>query len=229
MLFCRIEQQALGGEQVTKVLIVDDHILVRTGIEKMLSDAEGLDVVGQAADGEEAIRLTKELSPDVILMDVKMPGIGGVEATRKITKLYPETYVIGLTASADDTFVQRLLQAGAKGYLTKGSSFDEVVRALRLVASGQHYVDPTVASGLIARDPQNTHNANPFAQLSEREMQVALMIVNCQKVQEIADSLFVSPRTINTYRYRIFEKLDVRNDVELTHLALRHKLVDVTD
>ncbi|MDR9467829.1 LuxR C-terminal-related transcriptional regulator, partial [Marinospirillum sp.] len=164
-----------------------------------------------------------------ILMDVKMPGIGGVEATRKISRAHPESLVIGLTASGDDTFVQRLLQAGAKGYLTKGSSFEEVVRAIRLVASGQHYVDPTVASGLIARDPQNNHNNNPFSQLSEREMQVALMIVNCQKVQEIADSLFVSPRTINTYRYRIFEKLEVRNDVELTHLALRYKLLDVTD
>ncbi|WP_404418904.1 response regulator [Marinospirillum sp.] len=214
---------------MTRVLIVDDHVLVRTGIEKMLAEAEGIEVVGQARDGEEAIRLTRELLPEVILMDVKMPGIGGVEATRKISRAHPESLVIGLTASGDDTFVQRLLQAGAKGYLTKGSSFEEVVRAIRLVASGQHYVDPTVASGLIARDPQNNHNNNPFSQLSEREMQVALMIVNCQKVQEIADSLFVSPRTINTYRYRIFEKLEVRNDVELTHLALRYKLLDVTD
>lgn len=212
-----------------RVLIVDDHILVRTGIEKMLADAEGVEVVGQAADGEEAIRLTRELQPQVVLMDVKMPGIGGVEATRKITRAHPDSLVIGLTASGDNTFVQRLLEAGANGYLTKGSSFEEVVRAIRLVASGQHYVDPTVASGLIARDPRNHHNNNPFAQLSEREMQVTLMIVNCQKVQEIADSLFVSPRTINTYRYRIFEKLDVRNDVELTHLALRYKLLDVTD
>lgn len=211
-----------------RVLIVDDHVLVRTGIERILADAEGIEVIGQAVDGEEAIRLTRELSPNVVLMDVKMPGIGGVEATRKIGRAYPQSLVIGLTASGDDTFVQRLLQAGAKGYLTKGSSYEEVVRAIKLVASGQHYVDPTVASGLLVRDPQNTHN-NPFAQLSEREMQVAMMIVNCQKVQEIADSLFVSPRTVNTYRYRIFEKLDVRNDVELTHLALRHKLVDVTD
>ena len=214
---------------MTRVLIVDDHVLVRTGIEKMLMEADGIEVIGQAADGEEAIRLTRELNPDVVLMDVKMPGIGGVEATRKICKVHPESKVIGLTASGDDTFVQRLLQAGARGYLTKGSSFEEVVRAIRLVASGQHYVDPTVASCLIARDSQTQSGPNPFTQLSEREMQVALMIVNCQKVQEIANSLFVSPRTINTYRYRIFEKLEVRNDVELTHLALRYKLVDVTD
>ncbi|SFB88842.1 DNA-binding response regulator, NarL/FixJ family, contains REC and HTH domains [Marinospirillum celere] len=212
-----------------RVLIVDDHVLVRTGIERILADAEGIEVIGQAVDGEEAISLTRELEPDIVLMDVKMPGIGGVEATRKICRAHPKSMVIGLTASGDDTFVQRLLQAGAKGYLTKGSSYEEVVRAIKLVASGQHYVDPTVASGLLVRDPNNTHNSNPFSQLSDREMQVAMMIVNCQKVQEIADSLFVSPRTVNTYRYRIFEKLDVRNDVELTHLALRHKLVDVTD
>jgi len=211
---------------VTRVLIVDDHILVRTGIERMLSETEGIEVIGQASDGEEAIQKSRELLPDIVLMDVKMPGIGGIEATRKITRTNPSIGVIGLTASGDETFVQRLLQAGAKGYLTKGTSYEEVIRAIRLVSSGQFYVDPTLASGMLVRDPQNN---NPFALLSDREMQVTMMIVNCQKVQEIADSLFVSPRTINTYRYRIFEKLAVRNDVELTHLALRHKLVDVTD
>lgn len=211
---------------MTRVLIVDDHILVRTGIERMLSETEGIEVIGQASDGEEAVQKSRELLPDIVLMDVKMPGIGGVEATRKITRTNPSIGVIGLTASGDETFVQRLLQAGAKGYLTKGTSYEEVVRAIRLVSAGQFYVDPTLASGMLVRDPQNN---NPFSQLSDREMQVTLMIVNCQKVQEIADSLFVSPRTINTYRYRIFEKLAVRNDVELTHLAVRHKLVDVTD
>ncbi|GLR63787.1 response regulator [Marinospirillum insulare] len=211
---------------MTRVLIVDDHILVRTGIERMLSETEGIQVIGQAADGEEAVQKSRELSPDIVLMDVKMPGIGGVEATRKITRTNPSIGVIGLTASGDETFVQRLLQAGAKGYLTKGTSYEEVVRAIRLVSAGQFYVDPTLASGMLVRDPQNN---NPFELLSDREMQVTMMIVNCQKVQEIADSLFVSPRTINTYRYRIFEKLAVRNDVELTHLAMRHKLVDVTD
>lgn len=211
---------------MTRVLIVDDHILVRTGIERMLSETEGIEVIGQASDGEEAVQKSRELLPDIVLMDVKMPGIGGVEATRKITRTNPSIGVIGLTASGDETFVQRLLQAGAKGYLTKGTSYEEVVRAIRLVSAGQFYVDPTLASGMLVRDPQNN---NPFSQLSDREMQVTLMIVNCQKVQEIADSLFVSPRTINTYRYRVFEKLAVRNDVELTHLAMRHKLVDVTD
>ncbi len=211
---------------MTNVLIVDDHILVRTGIERMLSETEGIKVIGQASSGEEAIQKARELVPNIVLMDVKMPGIGGIEATRKITHSNSAIGVIGLTASGDETFVQRLLQAGAKGYLTKGTSYEEVVRAIRLVASGQFYVDPTLTSSMFARDPQNN---NPFAQLSDREMQVTLMIVNCQKVQEIADSLFVSPRTVNTYRYRIFEKLAVRNDVELTHLAMRHKLVDVTD
>lgn len=209
-----------------RVLIVDDHILVRTGIERILEDAEGIKVIGTAADGEEAILKARELDPDIILMDVKMPGIGGVEATRKITRLKPNISIIGLTSSGDETFLQRMLQVGAKGYLTKGNSHEEVVRAINLVANGQFYVDPTLASGMLVRDPLN---ANPFTQLSEREMQVTLMLVSCQKVQEIADSLFVSPRTINTYRYRIFEKLAVRNDVELTHLAIRHKLIDVTD
>ncbi len=109
---------------MTRVLIVDDHILVRTGIERMLSDTEGIKVIAQASDGEEAIQLARELEPDIVLMDVKMPGIGGVEATRKITRHNPAINVIGLTASGDETFVQRLLQAGAKGYLTKGTSYE---------------------------------------------------------------------------------------------------------
>ncbi len=213
--------------KVIKVVIVDDHLLVRTGVERILTESEDIEVIGLAASGEEAIQLARELSPNIILMDVKMPGIGGIEATRKIARSNPNIHIIGLTASGDETFVQLFLQAGAKGYLTKGTNPEEMLRALRLVAAGQCYVDPTLASGLLVRSP-NSQN-NPFAVLSEREMQVTLMLVNCQKVQEIADSLFVSPRTINTYRYRIFDKLAVRNDVELTHLAIRHKLIDVTD
>ncbi len=210
-----------------RVLIIDDHEVVRTGISKVLGDTDGIEVVGVAASGEDGIQLARDNPPDVVLMDVKMPGIGGVEATRKITRLLPEVRVIGLTASGDEIFVQRLLQAGARGYLTKGAGFDEVIRAIRLVANGQRYVDPTLASGLLIRQPEG--QANPFSQLSERELQVALMIVSGQKAQEVADQLFVSPRTINTYRYRIFEKLQVRNDVELTHLALRHGLIDVNE
>lgn len=211
-----------------RVLIVDDHIIVRTGIERILADTDGIEVVGVAADGEEAVVKARDLvpPPNIIMMDVKMPGIGGIEATRKITRHNPAIGVIGLTASGDATFVQRLLEAGAKGYLTKSANYDEMVLAIRRVASGQCYVDPTLTSGLILRDSQNN---NPFSSLSEREMQVTLMLADCQKVQEIADSLFVSPRTVNTYRYRIFEKLDVRNDVELTRLAIRYKLIDVTD
>lgn len=209
-----------------KVLIVDDHHLIRTGIQRMLADVEGLSVVGEAEDGEHSIAKVRELSPDVVLMDVKMPGIGGIEATRKITRTYPDTRVIGLTAYGEDTYAQRLLQAGASGYLTKGASLDEMVRAIRVVNSGQSYIDPTIASTLVTKQLQG-QGQNPFDVLSEREMQVALMIVNCQRVQEIADRLFVSPRTINTYRYRIFEKLDIRNDVELTHLAMRHGLIEI--
>ncbi|MFK7160843.1 response regulator [Marinospirillum sp. MEB164] len=210
---------------MTRVLIVDDHLLVRTGIHRILTDTDGIEVVAQAETGEEAIQLARELQPDIILMDVKMPGIGGVEATRRLHHSCPDIAVIGLTANGDHVSVTRLLKAGAKGYLTKGTSYEEVIRAIRLVAAGHEYIDPTLASGMIVRKPEAQDN--PFEQLSEREMQVAMMIVNCRKAQEIADCLFVSPRTVNTYRYRIFEKLDVRNDVELTHLAMRHKLIDV--
>ncbi|MBA53098.1 MAG: two-component system response regulator UvrY [Pseudomonadales bacterium] len=209
-----------------KVFIVDDHDLVRTGISRMLADVAGIKVVGEAASGEEALKLIRELSPDVVLMDAKMPGIGGLEATRKLLRQNADVRVIAVTACGEEPFPSRFLQAGASGYLTKGAAMDEMVKAIRLVHSGQRYISPDVAQEL-ALKPFRNDSASPFDQLSEREMQIAMMIVNCQKVQEISDKLFLSPKTVNSYRYRLFEKLGINSDVELTLLAVRHGMLDV--
>ena len=212
-----------------KVLVVDDHDLVRAGITRMLADIDGLQVVGQAACGEEALRKARELKPDVVLMDVKMPGIGGLEATRKLLRSHPDTHVLGVTTCQDATFPTWLLQAGAAGYLTKGAALDEMVRAIRMVFAGQRYISPPIAQQLALKAFEPQTNGSPFELLSEREVQIALMIASCQKVQSISDKLCLSPKTVNTYRYRIFDKLAISSDVELALLAVRHGMVDVVN
>jgi two-component system, NarL family, invasion response regulator UvrY len=209
-----------------KVLVVDDHDLVRTGITRMLADIDGLQVIGQADSGEESLKKVRELKPDVVLMDVKMPGIGGLEATRKLLRSYPDLKVIAVTACEDDLFPTRLLQAGAAGYLTKGAALEEMVQAIRMAFAGQRYISSQIAQQLALKSFQPNNSGSPFDSLSEREIQIALMIANCHKVQTISDKLCLSPKTVNTYRYRIYEKLSITSDVELALLAVRHGMVD---
>lgn len=214
-----------GKYLMISVLVVDDHDLVRSGISRLLADTTNIDVVGECDSGEAAIKAARELSPNVILMDIRMPGIGGIEATRKILKHNPDIHVIAVTACDDNPFASRLFNAGASGYITKGASADEITRAIIKVRSGQKYISQEIAQKMALR-PFSDTQSSPFDELSDREMQITLMIVNCQKVQEISESLFVSPKTVNSYRYRIFEKLNIASDVELTLLAMRHGLVD---
>jgi DNA-binding NarL/FixJ family response regulator len=212
---------------VINVLVVDDHDLVRTGIRRMLADVAGVSVVGEAASGEEALLRVRELRPDLELMDVKMPGIGGLEATRKIIRSHSEIKVIAVTACDEEPFPSRLLQAGAAGYLTKGAGLEEMIKAIRQVFAGHRYISADIAQQLALKPFQTQGDASPFDLLSEREMQIALMIAECQKVQSISDKLCLSPKTVNTYRYRIFEKLEITSDVELAMMAVRHRMVDV--
>ncbi len=205
--------------------MVDDHDLVRTGISRMLADVPDLDVVGEADNGETAITLARKLQPDVVLMDVRMPGIGGLEATRKLIQHDRNLKVIAVTVCHEEPFPTRLMQAGASGYLTKGAGLEEMVMAIRQVSMGQRYISPDIAQ-LLALKAFGSNAETPFDQLSEREIQIALMIVSCEKVQSISDKLCLSPKTVNTYRYRIFEKLGITSDVELTLLAVRHGMIE---
>ncbi len=208
------------------LMIADDHDLVRGGLARMLGSVSGFSVVAEVASGEEALEKAEVLKPSVVLMDVRMPGIGGIEATSRMARRSPTSRVIALTACADDPYPDRLLDAGAFGFVTKDTGFDELVTAIRTVHQGGHYVCRHIAQELalkpLRRKQGNT--GSPFDDLSERELQVALMIVGCQSVQDIADQLNVSPKTVNTYRYRMFEKLAVDSDVGLTLLAIRHQL-----
>ncbi len=208
-----------------RLLIADDHDLVRTGLSRMLSDVDGLLIVGEACSGEEAIELCRKERPQVILMDVRMPGIGGLEATRKLTQSFPETRIIAVTVCNDELYPTKLMEAGASGYVTKGISIEEMVKAIRTVAQGKLFISPDIAQQMAIKALQPT-SCSPFEILSSREMQISLMIVSCEKVQAISDKLCLSSKTVNSYRYRIFEKLNIKSDVELTHLAIRHGLVD---
>lgn len=209
-------------------MLVDDHDLVRMGLSRLLSDQDGIEVVAQAEDGEEALKLQREHQPQVVLMDANMPGIGGLEATRRMLRFDPDVKIIALTAHVVEPYPSQFLSAGAMGYLSKGGDISEMVRAIQSVNRGKVFLAPEVAQEM-ALSQFKQKDDNPFNQLSEREMQVMLMITRGEKVQDIADKLHVSPKTVNSYRYRLFEKLDVENDVGLTHLALRYKVIEPQD
>lgn len=211
---------------MTTLLIADDHDLVRESISRMLEEVYGYDVVGEARSGEEAIELARKTAPDVVLMDVKMPGIGGVEATKKICQICEKTRVVALTGFANELFARQLMAAGASAYVTKEAGFEEIVTAIRVVLEGQKYISAAIAQQLALRDFDDSHVTSPFEMLSERELQTAIRIVGGGKAQSIADTFSVSPKTVNSYRYRIFKKLGINSDVELALLAVKHGLID---
>lgn len=211
-------------KQPIKILLVDDHDLLRTGLKKLLHDTKEVEVIGEAGSGEEALKVADELQPDLVLMDIKMPGIGGLEATRRLLHFHPKLRIIAVSSCSEEPFPSRLLQAGAQGYLTKGCAIEEIVEAIHKVHSGGSYISPEIAQLLALRKVSDEDV--PFDKLSERELQVMLMITSGQKVQEISDKLCLSPKTVNSYRYRLFEKLKINNDVELTHLAIRYGMLD---
>jgi two-component system, NarL family, invasion response regulator UvrY len=203
------------------VLIVDDHELVRMGIRRLLDASPEIHVVAESENGESALMQAKEHEPDVVLLDMKMPGMDGWEVTRRLKKINPHIHIIVLTAATTDPLPTRLLQLGAMGYLTKESAAEEMLTAIQKVSRGERYLSAEIAQR-IALESLNPAEVSPLACLSEREMQVMFMITRGLTVNQIAERLFLSPKTVGTYRYRMFEKLGIKNDVELTHLAMKH-------
>jgi two-component system invasion response regulator UvrY len=195
------------------------------GIKRLLQDAQGIRVVGEAATGEKAVMLAKELMPDAVVMDVHMPGIGGLEATRKMIRHNPDIKILALTVYEDEPYPSRLLKAGASGYITKGCDPEEMIRAIRTVYTGQRYISPNIAQQIAIKSFTKGHES-PLDALSERELQIMLMITQGQKVQDISKKLCLSPKTVNSYRYRIFDKLKINSDVELTLLAMRLGMIE---
>jgi two-component system invasion response regulator UvrY len=195
------------------------------GIRRLLEDFPDMNVVAEAQCGDAALSLVKLHQPDVILLDIKMPGMDGWEVTRRLKKTNSKINIIVLSALSTDPFPARVMQLGAMGYLSKESNIDEMVFAIRKVAQGERYVSTEIAQKMAINSLQSSED-NPFDRLSERELQVMLMLAKGQNVPHIAKSLFLSTKTVNGYRYRMFEKLNIKNDVELIYLAMKHRLIE---
>lgn len=207
------------------VLLVDDHELVRTGIEALLNAAEDIVVVGVAKSGEEAVKAIVELSADIVLMDVNMPGIGGVEACRRILQQDPQAKIIALSVHNDGPIPHQLLKLGVLGFISKGSPVDEMIHAIRNVMKGTRYLCAEVANNPAFRGLPGSHES-PFAKLSQREAEVVTLILQGKTIQEMAEMLTLSDKTVNTFRYRLYSKLNIKNDVELTRLAVKFGHID---
>ena len=210
-----------------RLLLADHQEMVRCGLQRLLDDMAQICVIAEACTGDEAVALSRSLKPDVVLMDVQIPGIGALEATRRISRSKGHIRIVVVASQVDDLFPVRLLDAGASGYLSKNSGIEEITEAICAVYRGERYIGADIARRLaLATLPGG--EASPFARLSQREMQVMLMVAQGQTVHDISDQLCLSSKTISTYRYRLYEKLGVGNDVELARLAIRHGIVGVS-
>ncbi len=207
------------------VLLTDDHALVRTGIRRLLEDSKLVNIVGEADSGEEGVALAQKLKPDVILMDINMPGIGGVEACRRILQRDPKQKIIVLTIHNEQTFPKRMLEIGARGYLTKECGVDEMLLAIKQVYNGSAYIAPSIAQQL-AMSLLPGNRDNPIDRLSRREFQVMLMISHGLTNAEISAKLGLSPKTISTFRLRLLEKLGAQNEVDLVKIAVEQGMVE---
>lgn len=211
-----------------KLLIVDDHHLVRTGLRNIIEDAGGIEVCGEAGSGEQAIQLNREFRPDIILMDIGLPGLSGFETSERILKSRPEARIIALTAHTRPPLPARLLDMGAAGFLTKACDAEELVRAIRKVHAGERYIGSEIAQqlamSLLPGSPQS-----PFQELTPRELEIALMLAQGMRVNAIGEVMNISPKTIATHKYRVYQKVGVDSEVALLREAIRHGLIDAGD
>ena len=217
----------------TRILLVDDHEIVRAGLRTMLGTQDDIDVVGEADNGREALRCVDELRPEVVVMDVGMPDLNGIDATRQIMALAPSTAIIILSMHSDHRYVAEAFKAGAKGYLIKDCAFDELVIAVNAVASNRVYVSPSIAGWVVADFVRSLDNSSvlpakaPSHRLSPREREVLQLVAEGKPTKQIAGLLHVSVKTIETHRRQIMQKADVTSVAELTKLAIREGLTDI--
>jgi len=207
-----------------RILIVDDHEFVRIGLRHILQEYVDFEVAAEAVNGEMALRLNHTCRPDVVLLDVQLPGLSGFEITSRLKKASPRLRIIALSARSNSPFPEKLLDAGAAGYLTKGCPAVELVRAIRTVVGGERYISAEIAQRM-ALEVTNGAGSSPFDELSAREMEVLLMVAEGRRIADIADVMHLSPKTVATYKYRIYDKLETRNDVNVARLAMRYGLV----
>ena len=204
-----------------RIVLADDHAIVRAGLKAVISGHPDMEVVGEAAGGMAAIERTSELHPDVVVMDVSMPDVNGVEATREIRRRWPDVRVLALTVHEDRSYLRDLTEAGASGYVLKRSAAEDLVHALKVVARGDTYLDPAVTAVMLGRLSRAHRTADSSADLSEREAEVLLLIAQGLSNKEIAARLRISVKTVETYKARSMEKLGLSGRADIVRFALQ--------
>ena len=212
----------------TRVLLVDDHHIVRLGLKTLINDQPSMEVVGEAGTATEAVRAVEQLRPDVVLMDIRMPGEGGIEGTRQITGRFPQTKVVMLTSFADDELVVRAIRAGAVGYVLKQVDNDELLRAISAAARGEALLDPATTARLLARvrETERKSDDDAFRDLSDREMDILAPLARGKTNAEIGRLLHLSEKTVSNYVSTILQKLQLSNRIELATYVVEHHLFD---
>jgi DNA-binding NarL/FixJ family response regulator len=213
----------------TRILLADDHQIIRDGLASLLERQQDMEVIQQASDGLQAASLSRDLSPDVVVMDLTMPGMNGIEATRLITNEVPWVKVLCLSVHGDTRFISAVLDAGASGYLLKDCAFEELVTAIHTVIGNQIYLSPGIAGTIVddykARRPESVPSA--FSKLTEREREIVQLLAEGQTTKEIAERLCLSVKTVGTHREHLMAKLHLHNLAQLTKYAIREGLTSV--
>ncbi len=226
---------------VIRIMLVDDHEIVRTGLKTYLETQNGMQVVAEASSGEEALQLAPHSRPEVIVMDITMPGMGGIEATRQFVSAYPEGRILALTVHTDQQYFFEMMAAGAAGYLAKQAAAEELVEAIQAVAHGQVYLQPVLARWLLEdyrrllnlyerqeeQVSQRRMKSDNLDVLSKREIQVLKMVADSKSNQQIGDELGISPKTVSRHRERIMQKLNIHTSVELVKFAVKTGLIEI--
>jgi two-component system, NarL family, response regulator NreC len=208
-----------------KILLADDHAMLRHGLSRSFEQEKDVTIIGQAEDGYSAIELTKELSPDLVIMDIGMPGLNGIETTRRIIQDCPKVKIIGLSMHSSDKYVREMFKAGASGYLLKNCSFDELVEAIKAVMSGNTYISPSIGDMIIKEYTSKPDDEKSvFSILSQREREVLQLLAEGKSTKQIGQKLHVSPKTVEAHRLRIMDKLQIDNIAQLTKYAIQEGL-----